>query len=79
MFDMQDLHRKMLANIQINIHHPRILCIKNGLEKYRQRIDAAPEASIKVTLPITGYVKNYNTKLIDTVVQFDSIVRIRSQ
>ena len=96
MFDMQDLHRKMLANKQINIHHPRILCIKNGLEKYRQR--RKPEASIKVTLPktvqtasdswshsglkrddgtqvliadFTGYVKNYNTKLTDTVVQSD--------
>lgn len=96
MIDMPDLFRKMLAFR--DIHHPRILCIKNGLEKYRQRIDAAPEAMMTICLPIrvqtssdswshvgvkrddgtqilmadiTGYVKNYNTKLINTVVQFD--------
>lgn len=52
MYDMAELYGKMLAKKQIDLHHPRILCIKNGLEKCRKRNDEAPEAAIKVNFPI---------------------------
>lgn len=52
MYNMRDLFGKMIAAKQITIHHPRILCIKNGLEKYRKRMDLAPEATVKIMLPI---------------------------
>lgn len=51
MIDMGDLYQKLLANRQIGLHHPRILSIKNGLGKNRQRIDA-PDGLMKITLPI---------------------------
>lgn len=98
MFNMESLYQKQLTSQQLHIHHPKILCIKNGLQKYRQRIDIAPEAVVKVNLPIkvqtsreswtksgvkcedgshvlladfTGFIKNYNTKVADSAVEFE--------
>lgn len=53
MYSMRDLFARMMATRQIAIHHPRVMCIKKGLEKSRKRIDTAPEGLIKITLPIT--------------------------
>lgn len=98
MYDMSDLYAKMLAAGTVTLHHPKILMINAGLEKYRNRIDAAPESAIKINFPIkvqtsagswtkfgvrrdngtqimvvdlTGFVKSYNTKISDSVVDFD--------
>lgn len=51
-FDMEDLFRKQLADQLINLHHPKVLCVQNGLEKVRKRIDAAPESLLTLNLPI---------------------------
>lgn len=51
--NMEDMFKKELAAQQISIHHPKVLCVQNGLEKVRSRIDLAPEAFIEVNLPIT--------------------------
>lgn len=52
LFDMQDLFKKQLSSKKIYIHHPMVTCLKSSLENVRTRIDAAPEASAVITLPI---------------------------
>lgn len=52
MYEMGVLFGKMLAKKELDLYHPRVLCIKNGLEKCRKRNDEAPEAAIKVVFPI---------------------------
>lgn len=52
MFIMEDLFRKQLHLHQINIHHPKVSCMKNALEKVRLRTNDRPAAVIKVPLPI---------------------------
>lgn len=47
---MQELFIKMLAQRQINAHHPRILSVKNGLEKCRKRDDDIPDGAVVVDL-----------------------------
>lgn len=51
MYNMEDMFKKQLTT-GITIHHPKILCFKNALEKVRKRVDMCPEAVIKVNLPI---------------------------
>lgn len=52
MFDMNDLFKKQFATNQIHPHHPKLLSLKNGLQKNRTRIDMTPESIIKVNLPM---------------------------
>lgn len=52
MYNMRDLFSKMIAAKQITSYHPRVLCIKKGLEKSRKRMDAAPEGMVRIMLPI---------------------------
>lgn len=52
MYTMDDLFVKQIADEGIPVYHPKILAIENGLRKCRQRIDAVPEATINVKLPI---------------------------
>ena len=48
---MDDMFQKQLAANEIHSLHPKIICLKNGLEKVRKRIDSAPESLIRVDLP----------------------------
>lgn len=52
MYVMNDLFKRRLSTKEITVHHSMISCIKSTLENVRTRIDAAPEGSILVTLPI---------------------------
>lgn len=52
MYDMEKLFENHLAANQFNANHPLVLCIKNVLEKVRERSDTAPEAFNRVRLPV---------------------------
>lgn len=52
MFNFDDMFKKQLDNQEMNILHPKILCLKNALESVRTRVDSMPEAFMKVKLPI---------------------------
>lgn len=45
------MFRKQLSAKQVNIHHLKILCLKNGLDNVRKCMDAVPESLIKVKSP----------------------------
>lgn len=52
MYNMDDMFSKAVAAKQMNLTDPKVACFKNGLEKRRPRIDAVPQTSIIVNLPI---------------------------
>lgn len=52
MFDMKDMFKKQFAGKQIDIYHPKVVCLNNALENMRKCSDNAPNASIKVNLPL---------------------------
>lgn len=51
-FKMEELFRSQLAAKTLDLLHPKIMCLKNGLAKSRRRIDAIPDTFIKVELPL---------------------------
>lgn len=79
MYDIVDLFQAQLDREELTIHHPMILCFKTGLQETRKRIDSAPTAFFKVTLPInvqvvpgnfTGLAKDYVVTETDEIVNF---------
>lgn len=52
MFNVEDLFKKFVAAKEMTLHHPKVSCVKSGLEKCRFRIDAAPETTTTINLPI---------------------------
>lgn len=51
-FQMEDLFKTQLAARTLDLFHPKIMCLKNGLAKSRSRIDATPDTVITIDLPI---------------------------
>lgn len=51
-YEMEDLFKVPLAAATLNISHPKIMCLKNGLTKARKPVDVTPDTLIKVDLPI---------------------------
>lgn len=52
MYDMNDLYKKLSRTERLPMQHPRVLCVKNALEKFRDRIDTAPMGEITLKFPI---------------------------
>lgn len=52
MYDVKDLFKKQLDQKTLTTQHAMIACFKAGLAESRKRIDFAPAASMKVSLPM---------------------------
>lgn len=52
MFQMDDMFKGPIRSKKITSYHPKILALKLGLQKFRDRVDSVPEGKIEVPLPI---------------------------
>ncbi|KAJ6639446.1 hypothetical protein Bhyg_12191 [Pseudolycoriella hygida] len=52
MFNANDLFKRQLQENGFQIYHPMVLSFKAGLKKARKRVNARPESTMKVELPL---------------------------
>lgn len=52
MFHMEDMFKGPIRSKKMTSYHPKVLALKLGLQKYRERVDSIPEGTIEIPLPI---------------------------
>lgn len=63
LYTMDDLFKNELHINEIQAYHPKIIALHNALERMRNKVDVAPQGSLKIKLPfpvqtsITSYKK----------------------
>lgn len=51
MYTMDDLFKNEIQKNQIQLYHPKVVALQNALERMRNKIDDAPQGSMKIKLP----------------------------